>query len=118
MGREKFSQRTRDAGIQQDFHAACSAVLWAYSKTATACSRVTSGKQSKYSSRLRPLSRLLNRLSTGTRVPAKEGAPLNRSGSTQIGTSGGNVSADFMQTNLSASLELSRNVILHPHAGA
>src|SRR5436190_13551615 len=43
--------------------------LCAYSSTATACSCVTSGKQSRYSSRLRPLSRLVNKLSTGTRVP-------------------------------------------------
>ena len=32
---------------------------------------------------------IVNRLSTGTRVLLKQGAPLNRSGSTRIGTSGG-----------------------------
>jgi hypothetical protein len=67
-------RRTGRAGVEQDFHAAgWSVSFWAYSSTATACWRVTSGKQSRYSSRLRPLSRLVNRLSTGTRVPLKQG---------------------------------------------
>ena len=84
------AQRTGRACVEQDFHAAgWSVSFWAYSSTATACTRVTSGKQSRYSSRLRPLSRLVNKLSTGTRVPLKQGAPLRRSGSTQIGTPGG-----------------------------
>jgi hypothetical protein len=86
---EKMAQRTWNAGIQLHSHAGCSAAWRAYSKTATACSRVTSGKQSRYSSRLRPLSRFWNKLSTGTRVPWKHGVPPNRSRSTQMGTSAG-----------------------------
>ena len=88
--RQEFSQRTRNACVQKNFHAASfNASRLAYSKTATACSRLTSGKQSRYSVKLNPLSRFVKRLSTGTRVPRKQGAPLIRSGSDQIGTSGG-----------------------------
>ncbi len=113
MRDEIRSERPRHTTVKQHSHAAGrNNIFRAYSSTATACARVTSGKQSRYSSRLSPLSRLVNKHSTGTRVPSKHGAPLIRSGSAQTGSPGGILKGLCMGNRLSDKGRLRQRAML------
>src|SRR5205809_8148423 len=78
MTGQAVAEWPRHARIKQNLQATGSSIrLRAYSKTATACSRVTEGNASSHSSMLTPASRFSNKLFTGNRVPEKHGAPAH-----------------------------------------
>src|SRR6185369_7502891 len=87
---DSLPDATRHAVVEQHTLHACAGSATerrAYSRTATACSRVTPSNSSRNSSRLNPASRFSNSASTGTRVPAKQTRPPRRSGSLHTGKS-------------------------------
>src|SRR5207249_6629560 len=83
MADEIASESSIDAFVEQDLHFAAAASMhsFASSRNAITCSRETLGKPSRKSSIESPASRWSMSVGIGTRVPAKQGAPLMISGS-------------------------------------
>src|SRR3954452_10218369 len=79
MEAEMAAEGDRGPLIEENLHAT-RRLRAAWSRTASACSWVTPGNQSRKSSSLAPDSRFSKSALTGTRVPRKTQAPLTRSG--------------------------------------
>jgi len=82
MNRKRRAQWNRRPLVEENLHASADSrsAAASCSRTPTACSRVTPGKQARKSSRLAPSLRFSNNARSGTRVPRKTHAPLTRPG--------------------------------------